>query len=145
MITLCYRQVDFLDWDNLLEVNMSLSKLFVVPDTQVRTHDGFIQRLDLLQYRLPCNLPSANSIQPKQSARNSHAFFFSFFPVCYLPISSEARQWTAINLIGYFNGSIKAYRKLVWFEISKILAIPLADYISLDAYGPIWCIKDLNF
>lgn len=31
----CGREVDLLDWCNLLEINRSLSKLFVVPDLKV--------------------------------------------------------------------------------------------------------------
>ena len=35
MICFYSRQVDIMDWDNLLEVNMSLSKLLVVPNLKV--------------------------------------------------------------------------------------------------------------
>ena len=31
----CYSKVDLLDWQNLLEINNSLSKLFQVPDLKV--------------------------------------------------------------------------------------------------------------
>ena len=38
-LAVCDRKVDLLDWQNLLEINRSISKLFLVPDLKVSNYE----------------------------------------------------------------------------------------------------------